>query len=710
MFEFIKKIFRKSEEREIEGIRPVLPLGQRVGDVEKIPTSPFSAQQLRELSRTSDVLSTIINALHVEMFRSGIGVESRFVRKCINCHAKFKVEVEKCSYCGGEVIPPNITERKILEDLLDEFWSVNKNGEDLIDILRGIEDDMNVFDDAYLFCKKVYKVSDEGEIISEKVDEWVRISPEIMKIIANNAGEPGKDDEGKSLKFCVQHRGQLQKDRDTCPICGVVLKSAYFSSSDARLNKIYYSGDEVCHVSKYRPSLTYGFSPINACWMKVVSLLYQDAFIKDYYMRGRPPKGLLFVNTANPDSFEKAWQKMLDMFFNNPHIIPPLAIDNPSGKKIAEFIDFMHNLKDMEFIQARDEFRRTIGAVYGVMPLFVGETQKGGMNNEGLQVVVTTRAIQMGQQIYNSKIFPFICQNLGIKDWSLKLNPVEFRDEMVKYEIEALKLKNALMYMQLGFDVELAENGDIKVTQNKKESKEEKVIPSGLGFPAGVYDPKIGIQRFVGEPAHLHGYGVFSGAPIDVRRSLGDGEFLEKEEEEMFNKSIADVYEVRKQKYPFVYTTPEILKRMKERIWKHRFEGIDWHKSKQIQKTVLDAIKTGMDAYTLKEKIKEIVPDISDFQAETIARTEGTALLNAMDEAIYKIDDPEEDKFLYKWVGVNDDRTTECCKEIEARVGDGVPLKEMRKIVEETSKKYFPNLKYREWCPHPNCRRALTRA
>ena len=44
---------------------------------------------------------------------------------------------------------------------------------------------------------------------------------------------------------------------------------------------LYYGADEVKHVSRYFPSLTYGSSPLVAGWHKIATLMNQDTYIKD---------------------------------------------------------------------------------------------------------------------------------------------------------------------------------------------------------------------------------------------------------------------------------------------------------------------------------------------------------------------------------------------------------------------------------------------
>ena len=57
----------------------------------------------------------------------------------------------------------------------------------------------------------------------------------------------------------------------------------------------------------------------------------------------------------------------------------------------------MDTLEEMQYITVRDEMRQRIASFYGVSNVFMMDTGKsGGLNNEGLQVLVTNRAVEFG--------------------------------------------------------------------------------------------------------------------------------------------------------------------------------------------------------------------------------------------------------------------------------------------------------------------------
>ena len=675
----------KQPEKETSTMpRPMLEFYKAVGaDVERVPLYPVPLGMLYDTAMYSDVLQTILCVLRNEIFRRGFVITERWTRKCPNCGVIYQSKVETCERCGHTTIEPNPDHKAKLQWLIDDFWAVNENGEDLLDVLKALENDLNIVDDAYLMCRKRYVFDKDGNLLGWKVVEWLRISPLNISIVANRAGEYGKSDKGEDLMFCYDHRDKVFVDKERCPICGKVMARCAFKVRQGNGGSGYYSKDEICHVSKYNPSLVYGTSPIYSCWQKVVTLLEQDRFIKTYYYNGRPPKGLLVFVTPNANMLYKAWDAMLDIFRRNPHAIPPLAVESNTGKSDVKFIDFMHTLAEMEFTRMREEFRNTIGAVFGVSPVFIGNiSTSGGLNNEGLQLAVTNRAVEMGQEVYNSKIFPFICQQYGIDDYRLLLRKAEERDEYRELQMFAQKIQNAMNLQAMGFKVRLNEHGDFEI------------VGSEPSLPVGE-EPKQPAQQL---PLDRQKYG---GQPWNNRR-MGEEFLMEDDTQDLQN--LADVI-IKADPVLQRQVIPDnlFLALLRGRLYARPFAGLTKQQSDMIKRQVIKSILAKTTPYDLAKRIQELVPELPDHRAENIARTEGQSIMNTVREVSYRQIDPEGTG-KYVWIGPNDHRTTEVCKRIKARTAGGVSLDELKKIIEEEAKKNDPNFEVRDWTPHYQCR------
>ncbi len=101
-------------------------------------------------------------------------------------------------------------------------------------------------------------------------------------------------------------------------------------------------------------------------------------------------------------------------------------------------------------------------------------------------------------------------------------------------------------------------------------------------------------------------------------------------------------------------------------------------------------------------------------QARVIVRTESTGISNNLRDRRYRERDPNGE-FRYGWIGADDFRTTDICKNIKSQIasegrGKGVSLDRIHEIVRaESIKGNIKGWKYRKLLPHINCRHSLVR-
>jgi hypothetical protein len=101
-------------------------------------------------------------------------------------------------------------------------------------------------------------------------------------------------------------------------------------------------------------------------------------------------------------------------------------------------------------------------------------------------------------------------------------------------------------------------------------------------------------------------------------------------------------------------------------------------------------------------------------QARAIVRTEQSSISNNLRDRRYAERDPN-DEFRFDWVGAQDFRTTDICKNIKSRIakegkGKGVSRKRLHEIVKDESLKgNAPGWKYRKLTPHIQCRHSMVR-
>jgi hypothetical protein len=719
-------VYGPKKPRNLMTLRPTeLDLWTRgSADVAKLPVVPFLGYRfVYELYTYSDLLKTIIRSLVQETFRKGITIQPRFISKCNICHTEYDTKVDKCEVCGSDSLRgPNVYEREYMERLLHD---VNFNDQSLVEVLKDVDTDLNIFDNAYLAVVKRYDFDAAGNVIGAEVVEIVRANPEFVMLVMDREGRPGRTDSGDLVMFCLEHRDRYKvvppdQAKDAKCFCGKKLYPAYFAVNKwGAGGTVYYTNGEILHIKKFTHGLGYGLSPIFSVWMKVLTLLKMDFFILTAYHLERPPRALLILR-GQMESIQKAWARLMEEARVNPYMIFPLVIEGQDkANRIAEFIDLSFHSRDIDFIEFREEIRRTVGALWGVMPIFHGDVGGGaGLANEGLQIVVTNRAVQAEQEIFNDKVLPWLSQQLGIMDWEFQLIPNEGRDIVARIQRETMRIANAERMAQLGYKP-VAIKTDDGIDFYYEIAGEQ--IPEGekAGYIASkVYQavPEREIPRHEGEPDHGRPRTEeqrFEGEELERRHKATGEEVLESLDIDKMLTEALSTYStyLGPEDYEIVKAGWQLgVKRYAkgERIagiigyedWPG-YEGLDRATSERINAFLWD-LAFGARTFKLDALKSQLIErfGLDDRQAENIVRTEMANIFNKMREWAY-LEKTRVRKF--KWVAKED--ACEKCKAVEMVSRQGVTLEQLKELIRSYGGKYA-----REWTVHPQCRCTFVRA
>ena len=201
-----------------------------------------------------------------------------------------------------------------------------------------------------------------------------------------------------------------------------------------------------------------------------MTLIAMENYVNASYTKSRMPRGLLAVQTRNMESMMSFWRGVKERMEQDPHYIPVMGVEG-EGKGSIEWIKFMDSLKEMDYISVKDDLRDRISAFFGVSKIFMADsTASGGLNNEGMQILVTNRAVQMAQNVYNEYVFPFLTTQFGITDWNLKLPPSEEEDEIAKLRQREIQVNIAASTKNLGFEVDMDEDGNFTFSKPEPET------------------------------------------------------------------------------------------------------------------------------------------------------------------------------------------------------------------------------------------------
>ena len=628
----------------------------------KLPIFPFPLIMIYELADNIDALRIPIETLNREMFKNGFEVVEKFKFKCANCGKEFQYKPIKndlkdeqpfeqnqdnessqlprneakkaiahelnteqdmeCDTCGSnDLIRPVPENRKLLETMLES--PVNGNNQTLEDLSRQLERDLEIADNAYCLILKNYKIDDRTGKIDTKnteIKEFLRVDPPQVALIADSDGRIGYDDKRNAIFVCprFEHRDK-RLTTPKCDRCGaealkavLEVNSVYSIGIPQPKRVVYGEGEIIWKAGKYKPSLLYGYSPIYSVWSKAMALSHMDEYIRKYFDKMRPPRGMLVIASRNYETFRKSWDVLEQKAIEDPYMIHPLLVESDKGgKNMAQWIDFTGSLKELEFTEIRRELRMIIGAVFGVLPLYFGELPSG-WSQEGLQVTITNRAIKWGQDVLYQAFLRKFAKLMGVEDWDLRLKGGEENDKLRDLQIQGVEIQNMAAMQAMGFEVARTHTGEFKVSKNPiinpqmmmlegKAADDEKPNTSGSkGRGRGTAAPKEDQQEMDGKPKKQRPSdkgGVGQGSP-----SSGKGTSQSKKSDPLIN--------LEPKKFPEGITPAnfEVVKRTLQSSI-----DFDWTKKRTVEELRKSSSMTVRDA---RELVKQELADVKRWEEE----------------------------------------------------------------------------------------------
>ena len=484
---------------------PQMPL-YTTGIQEPVLAQGITIPALYAVAHENLILRTVISKLAQEVFRRGYYWEKKFQFKCDDCEEEFTHEVEQCNLCGGQVREPDVDQMIYPKWMLKQTNSMEQN---FIHVLHEIERDLNIVDDAFLILIKEYYVDPEtSDIAFYRIKEVIRGDPIFMRIVSDKRGV-----RGGRYKVCPLHRDQISYPGETspCEVCGSEKQEAHYVNMAGSGKTQYYLEGEVIHISKYNPSKLYGRSPVNTMWRQAMTLTAMDNYMYTAYQKRRSPKGIISVTTDNLESMKSFWKTVDEKMERDPHYIPKVGIESQTGRGGVNWIKFMDTLEEMQYIAVRDELRNRIAAFYGVSSIFMIDNGKsGGLNNEGMQILVTNRAVEFGQKVYTEVLFPRMLNQMGVTDWKITLYPNEEEDEITRLRRDEMEVNLAQRMVMLGYQPELMEEGDrdIRFTYKKIDPTQQEGAPGMPPPPGGAPPGQMPGNQMIVPPSQPGGEGA----------------------------------------------------------------------------------------------------------------------------------------------------------------------------------------------------------
>lgn len=546
-YEFLAKAETKTTSRP-----PIMQPYMSTDTNAKVPIFPFPLIMIYELADNIDALRIPIEAINFEMFKNGFKVVETFKWRCNNCGKDFEYkplgkdvaesmtiegldendhdgkEKARCDECDSDdVRRPKPENRKILKHLID--YNINGNRQKLMDVMRQIERDLEVADAGYMLLLNSYEIDDKtGKINHEKtqIKEIIRIEPPEVGVIADSDGRLGFDDKRNPVYICpfFEHRNKSLPE----PVCrehdipvealrAVIEVNSVYSLGVPQPKRVMYAqGEVIFKPGKYKPGMIYGYSPIYGVWSKAMALSHMDEYLRKYFDKMRPPRGLLVISSRNYETFKKAWEDLEVKATEDPYMIHPLMVENEKGgRNVAQWLSFTGSMQELQFTEVRAELRQIVGAAYGILPLYFGETPSG-WQNEGLEVTITNRRVKFYQRFLEEGYLDELAKTLGVDDWRIVLEEGDEADELRQLQIDAQKIQNYQQLQSMGFEVAMTHSGEWKSSKEPTGKQMQSMMGMDMQGKGGKRGPSALGDKERTKPV--------DGAPMNKRPSDPGGQ------------------------------------------------------------------------------------------------------------------------------------------------------------------------------------------
>ena len=721
---FFANLLRKDSYTDWVALGKELMPTQKTLDTFQEEFQDFKYMQLRQICRNT---TSIINArivLKETIFKNRFEWLPKFASKCTNpeCGMEYDKHVDICEKCDMPTCEADVEQQTKADKF---FLSVNEYDQSLIELLQDAEDEVNITDHGWLWLQKEYEFlpfdgGDKLKLIDSKINAIEKIFPEFIHHNLNK--ERRHNDEW----FCIEHRNEIHDKPGFCKKCGKELLKAWYVYKDKK-NTVYYAKSEMIWWTFYDSK---GYSPVYAILKNVLTEWGMDDELYERYWNKTLPKALLAVTTSNIESLRKERDYIIEKAKKNE--TPFIGIESQTGRGDIKKISLMDDsVTDLTNEPTRDLIRKVVNTVYGVVPLYAADTEHASaLSGEGQQLMVQEDRAKAKQAIYNEMILPQLLKELKVTDWTLQLKPPMEESEQRKLDIEAKKITNARGMFDMGFDVELDDDGNFVYSGEAKQP--EVTMPSPFAKSAEKDNElerlaELEHKQWIAWSKNIAETENISKERLERWKKLWipylelteeqkdqDRDWALKAIQKEMQKSEEDDIISKEDTLLIKARWEEVMEAIREGALWEDYEGLNKRETAQLNKILeREFAQPYISLNRITEKItKEL--GLTKARARLIGRTEMSAVLNKAREMDYIERDPENE-FKYKALNPIDNRTTDCCERIVKRTAQGVSMPELKKIWKEESERFAretkSDFKYkREFVAHFGCRTSYVRS
>lgn len=465
---------------------------------------PWDYVKLYELYQNDPVTRTVGDSIIRELLRprgaarTAFSVQPRWMRKCPVCGNEYQQEVERCPDCkhnnGVSVATekPDIAQRQRLKAFLED----PNVDDELTDIIESVYHFMFSVGDWYISMQPAERGRMQPFTIYNEDSRY-------MKVAVDSHGTLGNDEWFCPLDKTNPNRVFPDADAQCPEHPDAELKETSYLYVDGNL-RARFAKDEILHgkPSAWRPSL-YSYSPLITCLLVVYSMRAMNQNNFDIYDEGKLGNILcLPIKQSDADNLAQSIERQRNVpkWDSNKgrwmvKRLRTLLLGIGSDGKAASNVPAMPDSEKMQSLEWWKLWKTVVCAVYGVQDIYAGSVEQGTTGqNPRMKVDVNNDTIEFwGSKFEDPFNNVVVKEGLGVTDWIFKFNPVEEKDEMQDITILQAKLTAIQTAISLGFNAELTDEGEVKIsghplTLEEKQTQQLELMqkqaalnPSGEG-------------------------------------------------------------------------------------------------------------------------------------------------------------------------------------------------------------------------------------
>jgi len=449
--------------------------------------------KLYDKAEGSWVLQEIFRTIIQEVKRPGWDVQFKFKKKCNVCGEEYREEVDVCECGSHDFREPDRTQLVKARKLLEK---PNSQRQSFGDILTSIIYNDLVADQWYLSTAYA-PVKSLGVYMAKEI--YVE-DPRYISPVVDSRGRLGKNE--WFCPICYPEVDSNTYDKmGKCPKCGVkMLQVSYVQTVGGDITNLFGT-DQMVDGSTYKVlPYRFGNPRLVSLWEIVGAMNHMDAWYYDTFKDGQVAN-IINLPGYTPDQVSLV-SRMIRERERQFDTVDPLRGRSRTEHRLKSLllgsqapITVTPIMPDLAAMQTMDYYRMGIQAcagVYGVQLIFISqEGQSGRSAATQIRIEVQNRTIEEIQrdkeEVITQQLFPIF----KIEDVEFVFGELEKKDDLRNAQIRKIVSDTALTWTNAGFEVELDDDGELKVSGDNAKILERNSAPP----QPGPFQPGGGTER-----------------------------------------------------------------------------------------------------------------------------------------------------------------------------------------------------------------------